>query len=61
MKKKIELDETFVVRAKQLDYGQLLPMLNRIPSVDDRKRLLGSFINTLNDFYKKQGFDIKIQ
>lgn len=60
MKKKIELDETFVVRAKQLDYGQLLPMLNRIP-LEDRKRLLGSFINTLNDFYKKQGFDIKIQ
>lgn len=60
MKKKIELDETFVVRAKKLDYGQLLPMLNRLP-FEDQRRVLGSFIDTLNDFYKKQGFDIKIQ
>lgn len=56
----MNLDETFVVNARRLDYGQLLPMLNRMP-LEDRKRLLGSFINALNDFYKKQGFDIKIQ
>ena len=61
MKKKMKLDEAFVVRANQVDYGTLLPMMNRITSREDRKRLLGSFINTLNDFYKKEGFDIKIQ
>ena len=61
MKKKMKLDEAFVVRANQVDYGTLLPMMNRITSREERKRLLGSFINTLNDFYKKEGFDIKIQ
>jgi hypothetical protein len=61
MKKKMKLDEAFVVRANQVDYGTLLPMMNRINSREERKRLLGSFINTLNDFYRKEGFDIKIQ
>ena len=61
MKKKMKLDEAFVVRANQVDYGTLLPMMNRITSREERKRLLGSFINTLNDFYRKEGFDIKIQ
>jgi hypothetical protein len=59
MKKK--LDEAFVVKASQVDYGTLLPMMNRITSRDERKKLLSSFIDTLNDFYRKQGFDIKIQ
>lgn len=57
----MKLDEAFVVRANQVDYGTLLPMMNRITSREERKRLLGSFINTLNDFYRKEGFDIKIQ
>jgi hypothetical protein len=61
MKKKMKLNEAFVVRANQVDYGTLLPMMNRITSREERKRLLGSFINTLNDFYRKEGFDIKIQ
>jgi hypothetical protein len=61
MKKKMKLNEAFVVRANQVDYGTLLPMMNRINSREERKRLLGSFINTLNDFYRKEGFDIKIQ
>jgi hypothetical protein len=61
MKKKMKLDEAFVVRASQVDYGTLLPMMHRITSREERKRLLGSFIKTLNDFYRKEGFDIKIQ
>jgi hypothetical protein len=61
VKKKMKLDEAFVVRANQVDYGTLLPMMNRISSREERKRLLSSFIDTLNEFYRKQGFDIKIQ